>query len=392
MPGVVRAAMCMALLLWPGDAVAQEATQPAAPPTPWTWSADARVIVGFNYQQRKFTDIHAWESQNWFMGTGQRALGAGRLTLSGMLSAEPFTVRGYGSPQVFQTGETLHGYPNIDYQHPHELLMNLGAAYRRPLGRLTLITGAYLVGSPALGPESFMHRASALDNPTTPLGHHQMDSYHTTPGVLRIGAEAGPLALEGSWFRGREPDDDRTDIDLGPLDSWSAQARWSYRGLRAEVSGGRLTTPEVLEPYFDVTRLNASLAWTTADGRRAATAAWGQNRKIHGIEDAYLLEAEWHTRPDGAVYGRAELAVKEIIGVGAPHPPGFRHPQPLSRIGALTLGYTHPVARAARMQMRVGGDITAHHVAENLQASYGTRPVSFHAFVLLRPARSVHVH
>ena len=151
----------MALLLWPGDAAAQQATQSAAPPMPWTWSADARVIVGFNYQQRKFTDIHAWESQNWFMGTGQRALGAGRLTLSGMLSAEPFTVRGYGSPQVFQTGETLHGYPNIDYQHPHELLMNLGAAYRRPLGRLTLIAGAYLVGSPALGPESFVHRASA---------------------------------------------------------------------------------------------------------------------------------------------------------------------------------------------------------------------------------------
>jgi len=49
MPGVVRVTMCMALLLWPGDAVAQEATQPAAPPTPWTWSADARVVVGFNY-------------------------------------------------------------------------------------------------------------------------------------------------------------------------------------------------------------------------------------------------------------------------------------------------------------------------------------------------------
>jgi hypothetical protein len=135
----------MALLLWPVDGIAQQATQPATLPAAWTWSADARVVVGFNYQQRTFADIHAWESQNWFMGSGQRSLGAGRLTVSGMLSAEPFTVRGYGSPQVFQTGETLRGYPNIDYQHPHELLMNLGAAYRRPLGRLTFIAGAYLL-------------------------------------------------------------------------------------------------------------------------------------------------------------------------------------------------------------------------------------------------------
>jgi hypothetical protein len=388
---LAAAAILLATWSWPARAFAQQTTAPSASDA-WTWAADARVIVGFNYQQRKFADIDAWESQNWFMGTGERPVGAGRLTVTGMFSAEPFTVRGYGSPQVFQTGETLDGYPNIDYQHPHELLMNLGASYRRPLGRLTFTAGAYLVGPPALGPEVFMHRASARDNPTTPLGHHQMDSTHTTPGVLRVGAEAGPLAVEGSWFQGREPDDNRTDLDLGALDSWALQARWSFQRLRAEVSGGRLHSPEWLEPIYDVTRLNASIGWSAEDGRLAASAAWGQNRKFHGIEDAYLLEAQWQTRAEGALYGRAELAVKEIIGVAALHPPGFQHPHPLSRVGAATLGYTHPVARPTRMELRVGGDVTAHHVAENLRDSYGARPVSFHLFVLIRPARSVHIH
>ena len=44
-----------------------------------------------------------------------------------MFSLEPFTLRDIGSPQVFQTGETFNGAPLIDYQHPHDLIMNLGA-------------------------------------------------------------------------------------------------------------------------------------------------------------------------------------------------------------------------------------------------------------------------
>jgi len=36
----------------------------AAGNSAWTWATDANVIVGFNYQQRKFADFSAWESQN----------------------------------------------------------------------------------------------------------------------------------------------------------------------------------------------------------------------------------------------------------------------------------------------------------------------------------------
>ena len=69
------------------------------------------------------------------MGVASRKVGAGGLTLHGMLSFEPFTLRDLGSSQVFQTGETFGGAPLIDYQHPHDLIMGLSAAYERPIAR-----------------------------------------------------------------------------------------------------------------------------------------------------------------------------------------------------------------------------------------------------------------
>ena len=36
----------------------------------WTWATDANVFAGYNYQERHFADFSAWESQNWFMGSG----------------------------------------------------------------------------------------------------------------------------------------------------------------------------------------------------------------------------------------------------------------------------------------------------------------------------------
>ena len=96
----------------------------------WSWTSDANVFFGYNYQQRKFADFSAWESQNWFMLGGNRAVGAGRLAVEGMLSLEPFTMKAQGSPQLFQTGESYQQTPNVNYQHPHDLLMELGATYR----------------------------------------------------------------------------------------------------------------------------------------------------------------------------------------------------------------------------------------------------------------------
>jgi hypothetical protein len=176
------------------DPTAQDPTVPApaehvhvhdagSPPS-WSWSPDANVFVGYNYQQREFTDQSAFESQNWFMLHGTKPVGLGELQIEGMLSLEPLTMQPIGSPQLFQTGESYQMGPLIDRQHPHDLLMELGGTYRRRHGRIAFIGSAYLVGPAALGPTPFMHRESARSNPQAPLTHHQLDSTHITPGVL----------------------------------------------------------------------------------------------------------------------------------------------------------------------------------------------------------------
>src|SRR5689334_23433203 len=140
-------------------------------PPRWIWTSDANAFIGYNYQQRQFLDQANWESQNWFMGSGDRRLGRGRLTVEAMFSLEPFTMHRQGSLQLFQTGETFKHVPLMNYQHPHDLFMGLGATFRAPIGRVTYTLGADVVGSPTLGPASFMHRESARDNPQVPLLH-----------------------------------------------------------------------------------------------------------------------------------------------------------------------------------------------------------------------------
>ena len=58
----------------------------------WRWTADANVFAGYNDQQRHFADFTSWESQNWVMGSGERAIGSGTLRFDTMLSLEPFTI------------------------------------------------------------------------------------------------------------------------------------------------------------------------------------------------------------------------------------------------------------------------------------------------------------
>jgi hypothetical protein len=177
-----------------------------------------------------------------------------------MMSLEPFTVQNIGSPQVFQTGETYLRVPLVDYQHPHDLIMQFGATWRVDREISAYWFGADLVGSPALGPEPFMHRESARNNPQAPLTHHFLDSTHVTPGVLRAGISIGTVTAEASAFRGREPDEDRIRLDEPSLNSWSARLGWRKGGWRAQFSGGRLHEPEFYDPG-NATRITASVGF-----------------------------------------------------------------------------------------------------------------------------------
>ena len=201
-----------------------------------------------------------------------------------MLSAEPWTVRGCGYPDLLATGENCQGDNLHDRQHPHELFMELAASYDRPIGRgfrWQIYGGA--AGEPALGPAAFPHRAAAYPNPVAPIGHHWLDSTHITDGVITSGVFTSRWKLEASVFNGREPDEQRTDVDVGPMDSYSGRLSFApSASMTVQVSAGHLEEAEPgvgSLPRTSINRATASLSWVRAlsRGTLATTLAYGVN-------------------------------------------------------------------------------------------------------------------
>ncbi|MFN7982463.1 MAG: hypothetical protein U0Q11_11440 [Vicinamibacterales bacterium] len=399
-------ALSLLLLLGVAAASVAQPSEPAHPPehnhaamessaSTWQVMTDANVFVGFNDQERKFAGFRRWESQNWFMADAGRTIGAGRLRIEGMLSLEPFTIAAAGSPQLFQTGESYRGTPLVNLQHPHDLLMSLGATYSRPVGALQAFVGADLVGSATLGPTAFMHRESARDNPQVPLSHHAMDSTHISAGVVRGGLSRGAFTLEASTFRGAEPDDKRLNIERPRLDSWAVRGRFDSGAWHAQVSGGHLKQPEWYEPY-DQDRVTASLGFDGAVKGRpvAVTAVWGGIREFNGFNgnaDGYLLEWDVKLARRSALFGRAEVVDKELFGLGY-HPKGFSHRHVYFKIDAVTAGYVYDVSSTRWGRVGIGGDATLYRMPSDVADFYGGSQ-SFHAFVRWRPATtSMHMH
>ena len=352
-----------------------------AAPT-WMWTFDGHVYLDGNLQERKFTDFHQFESQNWFMAEGAKAVGRGRLFVHAMASLEPFTLRKIGSAEVFQTGETYQGLPLIDYQHPHDLVMNASVRYDHPLGGAwRWFASGGPVDAPALGPESFMHRASAEGNPTAPLGHHNLDATHITHDVITAGAENADVTVEVSAFHGREPDEHRDRGRVRPdrqLRRPRHVARWAAGRRRCRT--GHLTFPDPSE-FTDVDRTTMSLAYTNRDRARpiAALVAVGVNREpaLRVTSPALLGEVAWHVAARDLIYARGEWLRKDILNAGGYDPPGFAGVHPLSTIGAFTGGYARTIASGHGGHWRAGADLTVYGVDHNLGDAYG-RPVSVH--------------
>jgi hypothetical protein len=280
-------------------------------PTPadpvWRPMFLAVARVGYN-DQGGASGEHGIESSNWTMVHVGRSIGRGRLSLMLMNSLEPWTFEKRGSPELFQTGESYGGRPLVDRQHPHDLFMNLSATWRAPIGdRAAWWLQLAPVGEPVIGPSAFMHRASAGENPTAPLGHHWQDSSHITYNVVTAGIGWGSVALEGSAFHGAEPDEDRTDIEGGAIDSAAGRVKLFLPGSwSAQASHAYLHEPEALEEG-STHRTTASLHYG-AEGDRpfAATLLWGRNAEEHGTTDSWLLEGAWQMTPVDHAYGRLE--------------------------------------------------------------------------------------
>jgi len=355
----------------------------------WELMAHGVIFIDYNQQGGPRGEGKA-ESVNWGMLMEQHKLGRGTILFREMFSAESLTAPHPGFPELFQTGETYHGLPLVDHQHPHNVFAELAALYRLPLMKnLSWELYGGPSAEPALGPVTYIHRASAAELPMAPLAHHLQDSTHTSFGVVTTGLVIDRLKLEASAFNGREPNEERWSIQFAALDSWSTRAFVApARNWAAQYSIGRLEHPEALEPGSQW-RQTASVEYNRplAGGNWATTAIWG---RVHKIEtdtnlNSYLLESTLNFRQRNYAFSRLELVDKDEL-----FPQAMVHPA--YRIGAYTFGATCDVIQNRGWQLGLGGDVTFYSKPSALDSAYGNRPVSFQLFVRMRPGKSEAAH
>jgi hypothetical protein len=370
----------------------------------WEFMFHGTVFITYNQQGGPRGEGKA-ESTNYLMTMQQHRLGSGTLLLRQMFSAESLTSPHPGFPELFQTGETYHGRPLVDHQHPHNVFAELAALYTLPVNeKVTWLLYGGPSAEPALGPVTFMHRQSASEDPEAPLGHHLQDSTHTSFGVVTTGfifdlsklnlPKLGFLKLEGSAFNGHEPNEERWSIQLAPLDSWSFRVSAApTRNWTAQYSYGRLLHPEALDPNNEL-RQTASLEYNRAlsngklgDGNWATSLVWGRKHKEldNTTQNSYLLESTLNFLERNYAYARLELVDKDELFPRAPVHPAYR-------IGAYTFGGVRDLLHNEHWQLGLGGDVTFYSKPAALDPVYGNDPVSFHVFVRVRPGLMEHGH
>jgi hypothetical protein len=355
----------------------------------WMLMAHGVIFADYNQQGGPHGAGKA-ESVNWGMLMEQHKLGSGTILVREMFSAESLTSPHPGFPELFQTGETYHGEPLVDHQHPHNVFAELAAQYTLPIS--TRISWELYGGpsaEPALGPVTFIHRASAAELPLAPLSHHLQDSTHTSFGVVTTGFTIDRVKLEASAFNGREPNEQRWSIQLGALDSWSARVNVApTRDWTAQYSIGRLERPEALEPGSQW-RQTASVEYNRplTAGSWVTSLIWGRVRKIatDTTLNSYLLESTLNFLQRNYAFTRLELVDKDEL---------FGDVQPAAnyRIGAYTFGGERDLVHDPAWQLGLGADVTVYSKPETLDSSYGSYPVSFQIFLRLRPARAQRSH
>jgi hypothetical protein len=371
---------------WQPDATPMQAHQLMA--GGWMLMLHYSLHAGFDEQTGDRGDDKGF-LLGWVMGMASHELAGGQATLRAMLSPEPFALGKTGYPLLLQTGEEVGGVPLHDRQHPHDLFMELAAAYAHAISDDVAVQ-LYVApsGEPALGPVAFPHRPYALYDMAAPLGHHWEDSTHVSFGVVTAAVYTRRWKLEGSWFNGREPDEFRYDIDLRVPDSFSGRltfnpsASWS-----AQVSYGYLAAPEAQEPGVRVQRATASVTYAgaIADHAAGATVVLGRNMPSAGPDTgAALVEGTVAAGGGITAFGRAELLEKTGADLVLPPADADR----TFGIGALSIGAVYELPALHGVVVGVGARGTVNVIGSDLEPSYGTRtPLGVLLYAEVHPSR-----
>ena len=359
----------------------------------WMFMFHGNVFPRYNSQDILGKGVRGganWDAPDMLMAMGQHRLGQhGLFHFNVMLSTDAIITGGNGYPLLFQTGESWKGRPLVDRQHPHDLFSELSVSYARALSKKADIF-LYLgyPGEPALGPVTFMHRPSGEFMPDAPIGHHWEDATHITFGVATLGIRYGQFKLEGSSFTGREPDENRYDLDRPRFDSWSTRLSFNPTANWAlQVSHGFLRSPEALRPTEDVHRTTASATYVTTWAMHdyvAATGLWGLNKSAgQEASNAALFEATLRLSR-WALYTRYEWVDKSTEELDL-DPAAFPASTALFALNTLTIGAGYDLFRIGHLVVAGGGQLSFDKAPATLRPLYGGMPIGGEIYLHIYP-------
>lgn len=334
-----------------------------------------------------------FDAPSMFMAMYSRPLtNNSQLGIKAMVSLDPIIERGYGYPLLYQSGELYRGEPIHDRQHPHDFVSELAATYSYKFSeKSSAFVYAGLPGEPALGPPTFMHRVSAMNNPDAPLGHHWQDATHITYGVVTAGYAYDKIKFEASAFNGTEPDENRWAFDKPRLNSFSGRLTFNpTKEWSLQISHGHLKNPERAEPEIKLLRrTTASAVYNKkfSDNRNFASAfVWGQNYAQGERTNSYLLEADFQFAKN-SIFGRAETVEKSGHELVLDHPDDHD----VFRVSAYSLGYLREIYRGKGLDFGLGAKATFNTNPSALIPYYGdTNHRGFQIFLRVRTSAMNH--
>ncbi|HEY8562330.1 MAG TPA: hypothetical protein VIL74_18280 [Pyrinomonadaceae bacterium] len=295
-----------------------------------------------------------------------------QIGLRAMVSLDPVIERGFGYPLLYQSGELYRGEKIHDRQHPHDFFSELSASYSYKINdkqSFSLYVG--YPGEPALGPPAYVHRASAMNNPDAPVGHHWQDATHITWGVVTAGYNFGKFKVEASAFKGTEPDENRWNFDAPKLNSYSARLSWNpTKEWAFQISHGHLRDPEPSEPGLKIMRrTTASAIYNkrfSENKNWANSFVWGQNYGEGNRTNSFLFESNYDFYKN-AVFGRLERVQKNSHELALPAP----HPEGNFWVGAYSMGYLRELYQTKELDVGLGAQLTLYQNPGALSTFYG---------------------
>jgi hypothetical protein len=357
----------------------------------WMYMLHYNLFLRYNKQDltnKGTRGDEMFDAPNWLMFMGQTQVGEkGLFHFSTMFSVDAVITGQEGYPLLFQSGESAHGVPLVDRQHPHDLFSELSVAYSYAISKNADVF-AYVgyPGEPALGPVAFMHRASSLDDPDAPLSHHWIDATHITFGAATLGVRLGEFKLESSSFTGREPDENRYDFDKPTFDSWSGRLSFNpSKNWALQVSHAYIKSPEALHPDENIHRTTASAEYALPlknNHSFNATAVWGMNKPENkNGENAVLLEASYHFKKL-ALYGKYEYVQKSTEELDLDE---AIYGDALFNVNAYTLGVNYDLLQIHKTNIAIGSHFTFYNEAQKLYDLYGKNPAALEVYIRIYP-------